>query len=74
MPGKWPTWDDVKDRALQIWAANKLIKKGVFSTQCHIDNLNKEQEEALAREKGALPKVRNWREVQRTCGLWWLKD
>lgn len=74
VPGKWPRWDDVKKRALQIRAANRLIKKGVFSTQCHIDNLNKEQEQELAREKSASPRVANWPAVRRTCGLEWLLD
>jgi hypothetical protein len=69
--GKWPTWNDVKKLARRMLAKEKLVEKGILPN-IYIFDLSPEQDKLVKQKVKTLPRVRNWREVQRTCGLGWL--
>lgn len=65
--GKWPSWSDVKDLALNLWAQTRVKSvKNVFK-------LTKDEDKQLKAARLQLPTVTNWNHVRRTTGLLWLE-
>jgi hypothetical protein len=82
--GRWPSTDDVFDRAIRLWASMRLWgKNGHFPSRAHgkqevkliakIDDLTEEERLELEAEIKKLPVIPNRDNVLTNTGLHWLK-